>query len=79
MVEDDAIGYLRETPGELVLVMLAWVCGRASGCPRWLLPPGAAPRLLYGGRLSATPDLTVGDDALVVSGEGPAVGIWRLG
>lgn len=78
VIEDDAIGFLRETPGELVLVMLARAPWDGVRLPRWLLPPGATPQLLYGGRLSVTPELVVGDDALVISGVGPAVGIWRL-
>ncbi len=68
---DDALGYLRETAQERILVL-------ASRAP-WsgaLLPASLVvdcPQTLYG-----PTDLAVTDGALVVPGDGPGVGIWRL-
>jgi len=77
VVADDALAYLRETPDETVLVMLA----RAP----WggALLPGAicteeAPELLYGGHRAATPGLARAGTGLTLTGDGPAVGVWRL-
>jgi len=69
---DDALGYLRETENERILV----VASRApwSGA---LLPAAlcgdSAPQTLYGGV-----DLRIAGGAVVVPGEGPGIGIWRL-
>ena len=69
---DDALGYLRETENERILV----VASRApwSGA---LLPAAlcgdSAPQTLYGGV-----DLRIACGAVVVPGEGPGIGIWRL-
>jgi len=69
---DDALGYLRETADERILVVVsrsAW-----SGA---LLPASLSPssdiETLYG-----PTDITVVGGAVAVPGEGPAVGIWRL-
>ncbi|WP_240930556.1 glycoside hydrolase family 13 protein [Isoptericola sp. BMS4] len=73
VVEDDAVAYLRETPGERVLVVLARAPWAGSTLPRHLLSPGAAPERLYGDVA-----LDVAADGLRVAGDGPAVGVWRL-
>ncbi|MDQ7993639.1 MAG: alpha-amylase family glycosyl hydrolase, partial [Propionicimonas sp.] len=78
VVEDDAVGYLRETAGERILVVLARAAWDGVRLPRWLVADGAAPELIYGGRLAATPDLRVTREGVEVSAHGPAVGVWRL-
>ncbi|MCL2593990.1 MAG: alpha-amylase family glycosyl hydrolase [Promicromonosporaceae bacterium] len=73
-IQDDAIGFLRETAKERVLVVLArapWAGMR--------LPLTGAPELLAGGTLCGTPTLHMTGQALTISGDGPAIGIWRLG
>ncbi|HET8970963.1 MAG TPA: glycoside hydrolase family 13 protein, partial [Candidatus Nanopelagicales bacterium] len=68
---DDAVGYLRETGDERLLVVVAR--GPWSGA---VLPGGLAaepPQTLYGGV-----DLVASVRALIVPGEGPCAGIWRL-
>ncbi|MEA5053600.1 MAG: alpha-amylase family glycosyl hydrolase, partial [Propionicimonas sp.] len=77
VITPDAVAYLRETAGERLLVVLARAPWQGTRLPRWLLADGATPELLYGGSAAATPTLTV-EDALSISGEGPAVGVWRL-
>ena len=76
-VADDAIVYLREVPGERVLVVLARAPWQGVELPGWLAPRKQV-ELLYGGSLAATPTLSVRPDGLTVSGEGPAVGVWLL-
>ncbi|WP_425956682.1 glycoside hydrolase family 13 protein [Xylanimonas sp. McL0601] len=77
VVDDDAVAFLRETPDERVLVVVARGPWRGATLPSWLL--GAqAPELLYGGSLVGTPSLTVGGDGIRLGGDGPAVGVWRL-
>ena len=78
VVDEDALGYLRELPGERLLVILARAPWQGVTLPAWLAPQRTA-ELRYGGRLAGTPQLKVADDALVVGGEGPAVGVWQLG
>ncbi|AEG44680.1 glycoside hydrolase family 13 protein [Isoptericola variabilis] len=73
VVEDDAVAYLRETPDERLLVVLARAPWSGARLPRHLLAPGARPELLYGDL-----ELTVTDGGLDVAGDGPAVGIHRL-
>jgi len=78
LIEDDAVGYLRETADQRILVVLARAAWGGARLPRRLLADGRAPELLYGGRLAATPGLRVTGEGLELSGEGPAVGVWRL-
>jgi len=78
VVEDDAIGYLRETADERILVVLARAAWAGVRLPRWLLADGRSPDLAYGGRLAAVPTLRVTGEGLEISGEGPVVGVWRL-
>ena len=78
VVDEDALGYLRELPGERLLVILARAPWQGVTLPAWLAPQRTA-ELRYGGRLAGTPQLKVADDALVGGGEGPAVGVWQLG
>ena len=77
VVDDDALGYLRELPGERILVLLARAAWDGVRLPRWLLAT-PEPELLYGARLAATPQLQVTDGGLDLSADGPAVGVWRL-
>ena len=68
---DDAVGYLRETGDERLLVVVAR--GPWSGA---VLPgrlAAASQQTLYGGV-----DLVASERALIVPGEGPCAGIWRL-
>lgn len=69
-VEDDAVVFLRETPGERVLVAVARASWGGVVLPRSLAPDGDVVTL-HG------PDLAVAD-GLAVPGDGPAVGVWRL-
>jgi alpha-glucosidase len=72
VVQDDAIGYLREVDDERVLVVAAR--------ERWdgaVMPDGLGdgdPETLYGAS-----DLERRDGRLRVPGDGPGVGVWRLG
>jgi len=75
---DDALAYLRETPDERILVVLARARWDGAELPPWLLTPGSSPELLYGGTCAATPPLRPGPDGLTIGGDGPAVGVWRL-
>jgi alpha-glucosidase len=72
LASDDAIGYLREVPGERVLVVAARAPWPGLDLPRHLAPSGDV-ETLYG------PELQAGADGLRVPGEGPGVGVWRLG
>lgn len=69
---DDALGYLRETEEERILV----VCSRAPW-PGALLPDSlcgaGSPQTLYGNS-----DIRVTSGAVVIPGDGPGVGIWQL-
>ena len=68
IVTDDAIGYLRETADERILVVIARAPWSGAVVDRqWL---GDDAELLYG-------ELELVGN--VVSGAGPGVGIWRLG
>ncbi len=73
VVADDAVAYLRETPDERVLVVLARAPWSGARLPRHLLAAGARPELLHG-----TVGLEVSGDGLVVVGDGPGVGVYRL-
>ncbi|PZR53695.1 glycoside hydrolase family 13 protein [Xylanimonas oleitrophica] len=77
VVEDDAVAWLRETPGERVLVVVARAPWSGATLPPAVLGDDA-PELLHGGRLVDTPALAVTADGVRLSGEGPAVGVWRL-
>lgn len=77
LAEDDVLAYLRETPGETLLVVVARAPWAGTVLPRRLLGD-SAPQLLYGGSAVSTPSLTVTGDGLELAGDGPAVGIWRL-
>lgn len=69
---DDAVGYLREVPGERVLVVAARAPWAGVVLPGDLAPSGTV-ETLYG------PDLACDARGLLVPGEGPCVGVWRLG
>jgi alpha-glucosidase len=68
---DDAIGYLRETAEERLLVVVARGPWSGAVLPGRLV--AEPPQTLYGGV-----DLVASERALIVPGEGPCVGIWRL-
>jgi alpha-glucosidase len=78
VVAADATAYLRETADETVLVVLARAPWEGTRLPGWLLAAGERPELLYGGSAAGTPELSFDGEHLVVSGDGPAVGVWRL-
>ncbi|AEI11789.1 glycoside hydrolase family 13 protein [Cellulomonas gilvus] len=70
-VEPDAVGYLRETADERVLVVLARDAWPGTRLPRAL---GVAGEVLHGGAA-----LTTGPDGLVVPAtDGPCARVWRL-
>ncbi|PFG35389.1 alpha-glucosidase [Flavimobilis soli] len=75
LTEDDAVGYVRETADEALLVVVA----RAAwpGAELRLAVPSGMAETLYG-----TADLTVtehdGATGVVVPGDGPTVGVWKL-
>jgi len=71
VVADDAVAYLREAPGERVLVVVAREPWEGARLPLHLA--AGAPERLYGGV-----GLDVRDDGLHVAGDGPGVGVWRL-
>ena len=69
---DDAIGYLRETRDERILVVVARSAWDGALLPATLAPGGTARRL------HGAADLTVAGGALGVPGDGPAAGVWLL-
>lgn len=71
LAEDDAVGFLRETPDERVLVVVARAPWRGATLPGSLST--GRPATLYG-----RTDLAWSPDALRVAGGGPGVGVWRL-
>ena len=75
LTEDDAVGYVRETTDETLLVVVARAAW--AGAELRLAVPGGAAATLYG-----SADVTVterdGATSVVVPGDGPAVGVWRL-
>lgn len=75
-IADDAIVYLRESVRERLLIVLARAPWEGARLPGWLA--GERPELLYGGRAAGTPDLSFDGDHLLIAGDGPAVGVWRL-
>ena len=75
-VADDAVGFLRETADERVLVVVARAAWSGTTLPGHLA--SGTPELLYGGGIAALAQVTSDDGELHVSGAGPAVGIWRL-
>jgi len=72
LASDDAVGYLREVPGERVLVVAARAPWAGVALPGRLAPSGQV-ETMYG------PDLAHDGLELRVPGEGPGVGVWRLG
>ncbi|MDR1711278.1 MAG: glycoside hydrolase family 13 protein [Propionibacteriaceae bacterium] len=71
---EDAVGFLRETAREKVLVVLA----RAPWAGT-TLPFKGDPHPLYQGRLAQPATCTPTHFGLQISGAGPAVGVWRIG
>jgi len=76
VVADDVLAYLRETPDERVLVVLARAPWAGTCLPGYLCD--GTPELLYGGHAADTPDVRVTPAGLEIGGTGPAVGVWRL-
>jgi len=72
IARDDALGYLRETADERILVLVARSPWSGALLPASLLRGNQA-ETLYGGS-----DIGVVGGALVIPGSGPNVGIWRL-
>ena len=70
---DDALGYLRETADERILVVVARAPWSGALLPSTLAPGGGV-QTLYGDA-----DLAVAGGAVLVPGDGPGVGIWQLG
>jgi alpha-glucosidase len=68
---DDAIGYLRETADERLLVVVARAPWSGATLPGRLA--AGRPQTCYGGV-----DLVASERVIVVPGDGPGVGIWRL-
>ncbi|MDR2722146.1 MAG: hypothetical protein LBB54_00210 [Cellulomonadaceae bacterium] len=80
VIDDDALVYLRQSRDETLLVVVARDSWGGVTLPSWVIPNGDAtgPELLYGGSLIATPELSVTPGGIHISGDGPAVGIWRI-
>jgi len=75
VVTDDALAYLRETPDERLLVVLARAPWAGAELPAWISRD--TPELLYGARRGSVPGLTRTPAAWCLSGAGPAAGVWR--
>ncbi|MDT0165344.1 glycoside hydrolase family 13 protein [Actinotalea sp. AC32] len=71
LADDDAVGYLRETADERVLVVAARAPWSGVTLPASLAD--GQPEALHGSL-----PLSVGDAGLQVGGVGPGVGVWRL-
>ncbi|MDR2379034.1 MAG: hypothetical protein LBD70_06385 [Bifidobacteriaceae bacterium] len=74
-VADDALGYLRESDGERILVALARAPWEGVVIPRLDARPASS---LYRPRHAAALSLTASPEGLRIGGEGPAIGVWRL-
>jgi alpha-glucosidase len=72
MIEEDVLVFLREAPGESVLVYAA----RAKHTP-FQIPKEIVGSELVG--LAGTADIQVGADGMItLSADGPAFRLWRL-
>ena len=69
---DDALGYLRETADERLLIVASRSPWSGVALPASLAPLGEV-ETLYGAL-----DLRIAGGSLVVPGDGPSVGMWRL-
>jgi alpha-glucosidase len=72
LVEDDAVAFLRESPEETVLVLVARAPWCGAVLPETIAPDGA-PVPLYGDA-----DLEPVDGGYALPADGPAVYAWRL-
>jgi alpha-glucosidase len=73
---DNSVGYLRETPDERVLVVIAREPWEGVTLPRYLV--SSQPEPLYQSEIGVPVSLNVTDDGLTIGGQGPGVAIWRL-
>jgi alpha-glucosidase len=73
VAEDDAVVFLRESPDERVLVVVARGPWSGVTLPGRLLAPGAEPEPLYG-----DVPVSAGPQGLRVHGDGPGVAVVRL-
>ncbi len=69
---DDAIGFLRESAAERLLVVAARRPWAGATLPGHLATD--VPETLYG-----SADLGLDRDGISVPGDGPGLGVWRLG
>ena len=76
-VDDDAVGFLRETRDERVLVVLARAPWSGATLPAYLAPNGEA-TALYGPQIAALAEFAHDGGGLRLSSNGPGIGIWRL-
>src|SRR5664279_2752905 len=72
LAADDALGYVRETADERILMVLSRSPWSGALLPASLLT-GAKAETIYGAN-----DRRLMAGALVIPGDGPGVGIWRL-
>ena len=72
VAEADAIGFLRETQEERILVLVARASWSGAVLPG-ALAGGGEIETLFGGI-----DLRITDGEILLPGDGPAAGIWRL-
>jgi alpha-glucosidase len=72
LASPDAIGFLRETTDERILVVVSRAPWSGALLPGSLAAKGLT-ETLYGSM-----DLTVSGGGIVVPGDGPTAGIWRL-
>ncbi|GAA1991828.1 maltodextrin glucosidase [Isoptericola halotolerans] len=73
VVTEDAVVFLRESPTERVLVVLARGPWAGAVLPGHLVAPGASPEPLYG-----QVEVRATEAGIVVPGDGPGVGVHRL-
>lgn len=73
IVDDDAVGYVRETATDALLVVVARAAWSGTTLPQLVDDQAPRPQRLFGDL-----DAVVGSEGFAISAGGPAVGVWRL-